>query len=173
MSKNKPVVVIGLMGSGKTTVSTLLARALDLPLSDSDPWLRDHHRATAAELAAGQDPSVLHAREAAHVLEALRRPQVIAAAASVVEDPGVRQALHDSGAFVAWLDAPDAVLRERMKSGTHRPGFDPAVMRARRQPYFERVADVKVDVGSKTPEQAAEQILQALVSDSPKPGITE
>jgi shikimate kinase len=155
MSKNKPVVVIGLMGSGKTTVALLLAQALDLPMSDSDPWLREHYGASAAELAA--DVGRLHALEAAHVLEALQTPQVIAAAASVVENPEVRQALRK--ALVVWLDAPDSVLKERMKSGTHRPGFDPSAMRARREPYFREVADLKVDVSVNKPEEVVARIL--------------
>ncbi|MFI6479404.1 shikimate kinase [Nonomuraea sp. NPDC050663] len=156
MSKNKPVVVIGLMGSGKTTVALLLAQALDLPMSDSDPWLREHCGASAAEIAA-QDVGNLHALEARHVLEALRTPQVIAAAASVVENPEVRQAL--KGALVVWLDAPDEVLKARMKSGTHRPHFDPAAMRARREPYFREIADVRVDVAENKPEEVVARIL--------------
>ncbi|GAA4075510.1 shikimate kinase [Nonomuraea soli] len=148
--------MIGLMGSGKTTVALLLAQALDLPMSDSDPWLREHCGASAAELAA-QDVGNLHALESRHVLEALRTPQVIAAAASVVENPEVRQAL--KGALVVWLDAPDEVLKARMKSGTHRPLFDPAAMRARREPYFREIADVRVDVAENKPEEVVARIL--------------
>lgn len=155
MSKNKPIVVIGLMGSGKTTVAKLLAQALDLPMSDSDPWLREHHGASAAQLAA--DVGHLHALESEHVLQALKTPQVIAAAASVVENPVVRRALGD--ALVVWLDAPDKVLKTRMKTGTHRPDFDPAIMRARREPFFQEIADLKIDVSVRKPEEVVAAIL--------------
>ncbi|WP_084960173.1 shikimate kinase [Thermoactinospora rubra] len=159
MSKIKPVVVVGLMGSGKSTVANLLSRALGLPMSDSDDWLAGQYGATAAEMS--RDVGVLHEREARHVLTELEgAPKVIAAAASVVEDPAVRQAMGE--AFVVWLDAPDEVLAERMKSSAHRPSFAPATLRGRREPYFREVADLKVDVAANRPEQVVKIILAAL-----------
>ncbi|QYC44482.1 Shikimate kinase [Nonomuraea coxensis DSM 45129] len=163
MSKNKPVVVIGLMGSGKTTVGRLIADALHLPLSDSDPFLRARYGGTAKEIAAREGADVLHHYEAQHVLLELDgEPKVIAAAASTVEDPRVRTALRE--VFVVWLDADDAVLAERMKSGDHRPGFDPKVMRARREPFFKEVADVHCDVGVLRPEQVRDEVLREMRS---------
>ncbi|WP_250573561.1 shikimate kinase [Nonomuraea sediminis] len=160
MAKNKPIVVIGLMGSGKTTVGRLVSRALGLPFTDSDPYLQARYGASAAEMAASVGADVLHEREAAHVLDALDgEPKVIAAAASTVEDPRVREALHD--AFVVWLDAPDGVLAERMKSGAHRPGFTPAAMRARRGAYLREVADLVLDMAASTPEIACRRITEA------------
>ncbi|MFD9942402.1 shikimate kinase [Nonomuraea sp. NPDC059023] len=161
MSKNKPVVVIGLMGSGKTTVGKLLARELGVPLSDSDPYLRGRYGASAAEIAKAEGADVLHRREAEHVLHALTEPpQVIAAAASTVEDPRVREALR--AAFVVWLDAPDEILAQRMRSSDHRPEFSPSAMRARRGPYFLQLADLRLDVSTATPENTATTIYEAL-----------
>lgn len=158
MSRIKPVVLVGLMGSGKTTVGALVSAALGVPLSDSDSFLRDRYGRSAAEMAASDGPDVLHERESEHVLAALSGPRrVIAAAASTVEDPRVRAALRD--AFVVWLDAPDEVLAERMRSSDHRPGFAPAEMRARREPYFREVADLTL---SAPPEEAAKIICEAL-----------
>ncbi|MET9341400.1 shikimate kinase [Nonomuraea sp. NPDC003804] len=160
MSRNKPVVVIGLMGSGKTTVALLLAQALGLPMSDSDSYLRRRYGSSAAEIARTEGADVLHEREAEHVLDALSEDQVVAAAASTVERPEVRAALRQ--AFVIWLDAPPEVLAERMRSSDHRPDFDPAVMKARRDPYFRQVADLRVDTTSTPPQEAAGQALDAI-----------
>lgn len=155
MGKNKHVVLIGLMGSGKSTVARLLSRETGMPVSDSDAFLRSRYGSTAAEIAATQGVDVLHEREAEHVLDALDRPPaVITAASSVVERPEVRQALRE--ALVVWLDAPDEVLARRMKSGDHRPPFAPAVMRARREPYFRELADLAFRSG--TPGETAKNI---------------
>ncbi|MGN9838903.1 shikimate kinase [Nonomuraea sp. H19] len=161
MSKNKPVVVIGLMGSGKTTAGRLIAEALELPFSDSDPFLTARYGGTAAELAARDGADVLHRYEAEHVLhELVGEPKVIAAAASTVEDAQVRAALR--AAFVVWVDAADEVLIERMRSSDHRPDFDPATMRARRAPYFREVSDLVCDVGVMRPEQVRDAVLREL-----------
>ncbi|SEG93430.1 shikimate kinase [Nonomuraea solani] len=159
MAKNKPIVVIGLMGSGKTTAGKLLAAALDLPFSDSDPFLVERYGGTAAQLAVRDGADVLHRYEAEHVLHELAgEPKVIAAAASTIEDPKVRAAFRD--AFVVWVDAADEVLAERMRSSDHRPDFDPHAMRARREPYFREVADLVCDVGVLRPEQVRDAVLR-------------
>lgn len=159
MWKNKPLVVIGLMGSGKTTAGRLLADALGMPFTDSDPFLKARYGGSAAEIAAREGADALHAREAEHVLAELAgEPKVIAAAASTVEDPRVREAMR--GALVVWLDADDAVLAERMRSGDHRPGFSPAAMRARREAFFREVADLTYDVGVMKPEEVRAAVLR-------------
>ncbi|MFI7448905.1 shikimate kinase [Nonomuraea sp. NPDC049714] len=161
MWKNKPIVVIGLMGSGKTTAGRLIADALGLPFSDSDPFLRARYGGSAAEIAASEGAETLHARESDHVLQELAgEPKVIAAAASTLEDPMVRTAMRE--AVVIWLDASDEILTERMRSSDHRPDFSPTAMRARRGHFFREVSDLTYDVGVLRPEEVLEAALRDL-----------
>ncbi|MCP2365083.1 shikimate kinase [Nonomuraea thailandensis] len=161
MSKNKPVVMIGLMGAGKTTSGVLIAEALGLPFTDSDRYLQDKHGATSAPIAAREGKEALHRYEAEHVLESLAgEPKVIAAAASVLENAEVRAAMRK--AFVVWVDADDAVLAERMRTSKHRPDYDPREMRARREAYFREAADLICDVGMLTPEQVRDAVLRKM-----------
>ncbi|MGI5273969.1 shikimate kinase [Nonomuraea sp. CA-218870] len=159
MTKIKPIVVIGLMGSGKSTVGRLIAGALGLPFSDSDPFLKEKYGGSAAEFAAREGVDVLHAREAEHLVQELAgEPKVVAAAASTVESAPAREAMRE--ALVIWLDAEDAVLAERMRSSDHRPGFSPADMRARREGHFREVADLTYDVGASKPEEVLAAVLR-------------
>ncbi|MGR6915138.1 shikimate kinase [[Actinomadura] parvosata] len=158
MSKNKPVVMIGLMGAGKTTAGRLIAEALGLPFTDSDQYLQEKYGATSAPIAAREGKQALHRYEAEHVLEELAgEPKVIAAAASTLENAEVRAAMRK--AFVVWVDADDAVLAERMRTSKHRPDYDPGEMRARRETFFREVSDLVCDVGVLTPEQVRDEVL--------------
>ncbi|MEU7882591.1 shikimate kinase [Microbispora bryophytorum] len=163
-----PIVVMGLMGAGKSTVARRLADALGRPMRDSDADLEARYGTTAAAMAAGVGADELHAREALVLREALaaRPTPVIAAAASTVEDPETRRAL--ASAFVVFLDGPPEVLAERMKSSPHRPHFKPDLVRMLteqrdlRLPRFREVADLTVDPSANTPEEIAATVLARL-----------
>ncbi|WP_214107222.1 shikimate kinase [Acrocarpospora catenulata] len=161
-----PIVFVGLMGAGKSTVGRLVAAALGREIRDSDDDLAARYGHTAAELAATVGPEVLHERESLVLREALTRrpPQVIGAAASIAEDPAALAAL--AAAFVVFLDGPPELLARRMLSSAHRPHFQPDLakmlteQRARRLPGFQAVADLTVDA-TRPPEEIAAEVLAA------------
>lgn len=163
------VVLVGSMGVGKTTVGSLVARHLDRPLRDSDTDFRTSHR-NARELAAGQGVDALHRLEADLLLDALASPTplVIAAAASVVDDPRCLDALRARASFVVWLWAPPELLVPRLDSGDHRRdlGPDPAAALAaladRRDAGYRAVADARVEVAGRSPEELAATVLDLL-----------
>lgn len=176
-----PVVLVGLMGVGKTSVATRLAAALGRPLRDSDEDLEQEYGASAAELYEQYGAGELHAREAAQLRDALaeRPPPVIAAAASVVEDPASRAAL--AAAYVVWLDAPPELLAERMRrtvdraagAGGHRPRFQLDLDRMmarqyeRRAGWFREVADLVVPVPDSPPDRTVATVIAALAAGEP------
>lgn len=166
---DQPIVLVGLMGSGKTSVGTRLAAALGRKFRDSDEELEERYGLTAAEQAVQLGAGVLHQREAELLREAAaeRPPVVAAAAASIADDPACRATLAGSGGYVVWLDAPPAVLARRIGSGDHRPHYhpDPETMLAqhyeRRAPRFRELADLVVDVSEIDPDEVTATILAA------------
>jgi shikimate kinase len=161
------VVVVGMMGVGKTTVGQLLARQLGRPFVDNDERIAETTGATPAELADEEGIDAVHQLEAAVLIDALDEaaPSIVAAAASVVTDPDARARLRRDDVTVVWLRGRPATLAARVKSGDHRPllADDPAPVLARldaeRTPLYEGVADVTVDVDGRTPRQITGEIV--------------
>lgn len=155
------IVLVGLMGSGKTTVGQALADGLGRPFHDSDADLLTRTGRSARDIAARDGVVALHALELEHLLDAVRatQPAVISAAASVIDTPQGRAALASSDARVAWLRIDPAVAAERVQTGSHRPDNDMEPQAARRDPWFATVAEVVVDVAADDAASIAARLL--------------
>jgi shikimate kinase len=155
----RAVVVVGLMGAGKTTVARGLAERWGRVVRDSDADLLAETGRTARELVTQRGADGLHELEAQQLLDALCTVPVpvVAAAASAVQVERCRQALHQR-AVVVWLDAPVDDLVARQEIGQYRPVYDPDLramlvrMDAVRRPLFEQVADVTVHLAPVHPD---------------------
>jgi shikimate kinase len=162
------VVLVGLMGSGKSTIGRLVAGRLDIPFRDNDAALKDETGFTAADLATSQGLPELHNAERQTLLRllAVSEPSVIAAAASTVESAACREALR-ARAFVAWLRADINVLADRAAAGSHRPLDDDVVSQlaeqmVTREPLYRTVADLAVNVGERDAEASATRIVDSV-----------
>ena len=160
------LVLVGLMGAGKTTVGRLVAEATGRELVDVDVAIASRTGRTVRELWEEGGEAAYRSMESAEVLDALDRDVVIAAPGGVVLDPAVRAAL--AGAEVIWLRADPAVLGERVRPGDHRPllGPDPAadlaVMAEARADLYASVADLTIDTDGLTPDAVARRVLDWL-----------
>src|SRR5688500_2911974 len=116
------IALLGLMGSGKTTVGEPLAALLGWQFRDNDHELQARFGATAAQLTKRDGGAALHAAEAAVLLDLLAQdePSVITAAASTVESAACRRALTER-AFVVWLRADLELLIAKASRDSHRP----------------------------------------------------
>lgn len=162
------VVLVGPMAVGKSTVARGLAARLGLPLRDSDDDLRAARGFSGRELAETAGVDALHRWEAEHLRRALAAPEasVVAAAASVVDDPLCRAGL--AGQFVVWLRAPVETRAARVAASSHRRtlGDDVvealAALDARRSPHYATVADLEFDAESTLPGAIVDRITAAL-----------
>ncbi len=155
------IVLIGMMGSGKSSVGEALARRTGWPFIDNDALVERATGHTARELAARRVDELRRAESAAMRagLE-VPPPAIVASAAGVVLDPADR-AILASAAGVVWLRARPATLVARLHQtdDDHRPWLDTdpeAWLRetdAERAPLYAAVADVIVDVDERTPDE--------------------
>lgn len=145
---DRHLVVVGLMGSGKTTVGQALAEALGRRHRDSDADIERRSGRTAREIAATDGVEHLHGLELEHLRDAIAAadPSVISAAASVIDEPEGVALLQGRGVTVVWLRVDPATALQRSSRGSHRPSPEPLIEQAaRRDPRFQAVADVEID----------------------------
>ena len=167
------IVLVGLMGTGKSTVGSLLAQRLQREFFDNDVLLERRTGQTAKSIRTDLGEDELHRIEAEVLLECLstRPVAVIAAAASTVLDAQVREALRDA-AFVVWLRADLRALTERLVDPGTRPLFGNigevlAHQDENRAALFASIADIEVDTSTRPAVAVVEQLLQRL-ADPPQ-----
>lgn len=118
---DRPVVLVGLMGVGKSTVGRRLARRLGLPFVDSDAEIEDASGLSAAEVFerfGEKDYRDGERRLVARLVDGQVR--VISTGGGVFVDPRTRELLK-TRTITVWLDAPVEVLAARTKRRDTRP----------------------------------------------------
>lgn len=159
------IVLIGMMGSGKSTVGALLAARCGWRYIDNDDDVRRLTDQEPTEVISSGGEAELHAAEAAAFLRAIDEPGpvVIAAAAAVVMDVTCADALR-SQASVVYLRARPGTLRQRIGSGVGRredaTDLDWLVARGReRDDVYRALATLTVDVDDLSPEDVVDRIV--------------
>jgi shikimate kinase len=158
------IVLVGMMGSGKSTVGRALADALRWPFLDNDALVAEMTGRPGPEIFATDGELELHRAERAAFAEALARPApaVITAAGSVVDDPWLRSVLPTAG-WVVWLDAEPETLAERIGGGDGRRSDAPdqawlTTLLLSRAPLWTAVADQIVEVDEATVDEVVDAI---------------
>ena len=165
---DRHLVLVGLMGSGKTTVGRIVAARLGRPFLDSDLMIEERTGRTVREIFETDGEPAFRALETEVLTDALANPQraVIAAAGGVVLSARNRAALASSGARVVWLRADPKLLVERVKSAGHRPLLDVDPRGTLQQMYDDRadlyreVADAIVTVDNRSVNEVVEAVLR-------------
>ena len=151
--KGRSIVLIGLMGAGKTSVGRRLAKRLEFPFCDADGEI---------ELAAGKTiPEIFEDYGEQHFRDGERRviarlldsgQQVIATGGGAYMNPETRENMHRQ-AVAVWLRAELGLLMKRVRRRSHRPLLrtaDPdAVMQKLMQERYPVYAQADVTIDSR------------------------
>jgi shikimate kinase len=166
----RAIVLVGLMGAGKTRIGRRLAARLDLPFFDSDIEIETAAGETIDEIFANRGEQVFRDGERRVVARLLAQPpHVLATGGGAFMDPATRALIARRGVSV-WLRAGLEVLVERVSRRSDRPllqAGDPRAILAqlmeRRDPVY-AAADIVVDSSDGPPERTVNRTIAALAA---------
>jgi len=162
---NTPVVLVGPMGVGKTTIGKKLAKQLGLPFVDTDKEIVKQH-GSISKIFEKSGEQHFRALEHKFLLAALATNSVVATGGGVVTQENNRQALRNS--FVIYLSTNGRHIASRLLAG-RRPLLKNGVADWRRiyqerKPLYEQVASVEIETSSKSLNSVVSEIVELVNS---------
>jgi len=167
---SRTIVLVGLMGAGKSKVGRRLAVRLGLPFFDSDPEIETAAGETIEEIFANRGERVFRDGERRVIARLLAQPvHVLATGGGAFMHPATRELVARRGVSL-WLRADLEVLVSRVLRRSNRPLLKQGDARAiltelieRRYPLYAE-ADVVVDSGEGSPEATVTRAIAALAA---------
>ena len=165
---SRSIVLVGLMGAGKSKIGRRLAARLSLPFFDSDPEIEAAAGETIEEIFANRGERIFREGERRVIARLLAQPvHVLATGGGAFMDPLTRAVIARRGVSL-WLRADLDVLASRVLRRSNRPLLKQGEPRAilaelieRRYPVYAE-ADVVVDSGEASPEATVTRAVAAL-----------
>ena len=164
----KPIVLVGLMGAGKTTIGRRLAQRLGLPFVDADHEIETAAGMTITDIFDRFGESYFRDGERRVIARLIDgTPQVIATGGGAFVQAQTRQLILES-ALAVWLDAAPGVLADRVARRDTRPllrGRDPEAVLTElatvRNPFY-AMAPIHVESVAAPHDATVNAILKAL-----------
>lgn len=169
---DRPIVLVGMMGVGKTSLGRKLAAALGLPFVDADEAIEEAAKMTIAEIFATYDEAYFRdgeRRVIARLMEGEQgeRPRVIATGGGAFVNDQTR-ALILAKAIPVWLDSDVDTLVDRVGRNDKRPllrNGDPREiltrLRVEREPFYSQ-APIKVTSGNGPHTRTLDKVLKGI-----------
>ncbi len=162
------IILIGFMGSGKTSVGIRLSYQMKRTMIDTDKWIEQRQRMTVAEIFDARGEEAFRQMETECLKELLNTAdqQIISVGGGLPMREENHSLLKELGKVI-YLKATPETVYERLKSDTTRPLLqveDPMeriqALMARRAPVYEKCADRIVDVSGRSFEEIIRQIME-------------
>ncbi len=171
------LLLIGMMGAGKSTIGHIVAARLGWRYMDSDEEVFRRTGRTVPEIWHSEGEAAFRVEEARVLAAGVSSPEptVVAVAGGAVLSEANRRVIASAEGPVVWLRVSVDTLVERVGDGAGRPLLEGDVegnlgrLYAQRRPLYESLADVTIDVDGLAPDVVAERVM-ATVTERGRPG---
>ena len=167
---NRSIVLVGLMGAGKTAIGKRLAAKLGLPFHDADQEIEQAAGITISEIFARHGEAHFRAGEKRVIQRLLEQGTIVLAPGGGAFMDADTRALIRARAISVWLRNSLPVLLSRVRGRTHRPllnnGNPEEILQrlaAERGPVYAQ-ADIIVDGSEDAPEVTTQSVLKAVMA---------
>ena len=164
------VVLVGLPGSGKSTIGRRIASALNLPIVDSDVLIEQGEGKTCGEVYAELGEEAFRELEVGYVARALATGGVVSLGGGSVVTEEVRTLLQRH--TVVWIDVSAEEGIRRTADDNSRPVLDGENREQRyrdlvveREPFYREVATFRVRTDERPPQRVVAEILGFIEAD--------
>ena len=170
ITEGRCIVLVGLMGAGKTTLGRRIAPELGLPFIDSDSEVEKAAGCTIGEIFENSGENIFRDIERRVMLRLLSTsPAVIGSGGGSFMDVNTRNLIRKKGTSI-WLRADLELLYNRVRRRTHRPllnNDDPrkTLMRLMEERHaIYQKADLIFDVTEEPPDKMAIKLVETLIN---------
>jgi shikimate kinase len=159
---SRSIVLVGMMGAGKSSVGRRLAARLSIPFVDADAEIEAAAGMSIPEIFEQHGEAYFRAGEARVIARLLDcGPQVMATGGGAVMDPGTRALIREKGVSV-WLKADLDVLLKRTRRRSDRPLVDRIKdLLPEREPVYAQ-SDIAVQSRDEPHDTIVDEIVGAL-----------
>lgn len=165
----KNIIMVGFMGSGKTTVGKILAKKLGYEFFDTDRKIEEAQDMKITEIFEKKGEPYFRSLEK-DIAKTISESEntVIGTGGGMVKNDEIMSLLKKNG-IVVYLKATPEKLAYNLRNDNSRPllmGGDKLekirTILEERQPLYEAVCDITVSINRKTPKKVAEDIIKKL-----------
>ncbi|MFM7124092.1 MAG: shikimate kinase [Actinomycetes bacterium] len=171
MNQRHAIVLVGLMGSGKSTVGKRIAHELGYEFTDSDDLIASVAGKSVRDIFSQDGETVFRKYESDAIRSILvdgKSPIVLATGGGAVISSENRSIISDHASHVVWLDASVDDLVVRTRSGVARPLLDGdasttlRLLSDQRSAWYEEVATLRIDTRGKSVSKVCSAVLEAI-----------
>lgn len=162
------IILIGFMGTGKSTIGRILTQNLGYPLIDTDQTIETEQNCTISEIfeKSGEEAFRNIESQTLHKLKNHSR-HIISTGGGIIGRLENRQILRELG-YVVWLSATPQEIHKRTARNNNRPLLnqeDPEnfirTLLEKRTPYYQETAHLKIETDQLSFEEVATGILES------------